>query len=153
MVRPHTTNYFGLSINFVALPQQGPIWSTMTLNYWMMVERYPNLKKEVCGSIPGHEISSLLDIKSCQVVNYLLCFWRWLVGLLSQKKFIKNKSNLTLTLSLRPHQLQKWISISHYMVFGRFSRALKFHGHSSWSMCMALSVALTHGGVTPPYIL
>ena len=33
----------------------------MTLNYWMMVERYPNLKEEVGGSIPGHEISSLLD--------------------------------------------------------------------------------------------
>ena len=33
----------------------------MTLNYWMMVERYPNLKEEVGGSIPGCEISSLLD--------------------------------------------------------------------------------------------
>ena len=29
----------------------------------MMVERYPNPKEEVGGSIPGHEISSLLDIK------------------------------------------------------------------------------------------
>jgi hypothetical protein len=29
----------------------------MTLNYWMMVERYPNLKEEVGGSIPGWEIS------------------------------------------------------------------------------------------------
>ena len=36
-------------------------WSKMTLNYWMMVETYPNLKKEVGGSIPGCEISSLLD--------------------------------------------------------------------------------------------
>jgi len=27
----------------------------------MMVERYPNLKEEVGGSIPGFEISSLLD--------------------------------------------------------------------------------------------
>ena len=33
----------------------------MTLNYWMMVERYPNLKEEVGGSIPDYEISSLLD--------------------------------------------------------------------------------------------
>ena len=33
----------------------------MTLNYWMIVERYPNLKEEVGGSIPGCEISSLLD--------------------------------------------------------------------------------------------
>ena len=37
-------------------------WSKMTLNCWMMVERYPNLKEEVGGSIPGREISSLLDI-------------------------------------------------------------------------------------------
>jgi hypothetical protein len=33
----------------------------MTLNYWMMVERYPNLKEEVGDLIPGFEISSLLD--------------------------------------------------------------------------------------------
>jgi hypothetical protein len=35
----------------------------MTLNYWMMVERYPNLKKEVGGSIPNCEIFFLLDGK------------------------------------------------------------------------------------------
>jgi hypothetical protein len=29
----------------------------------MTVERYPNLKEEVDGSIPGYEISSLLDGK------------------------------------------------------------------------------------------
>ena len=34
----------------------------MTLNFWMMVERYPNLKEDVGGSIPGCDISSLLDI-------------------------------------------------------------------------------------------
>ena len=28
-----------------------------------MAERYPNLKEEVGGSVPGCEISSLLDIK------------------------------------------------------------------------------------------
>ena len=39
----------------------GPSSSVMTLNYWMMVERYPNLKEKVGGSIPGCEISSLLD--------------------------------------------------------------------------------------------
>ena len=33
----------------------------MTLKYWMMVERYPNLKEQVGGLIPGCEISSLLD--------------------------------------------------------------------------------------------
>ena len=45
----------------------------MTLNYWVMVEGYPNLKEEVGGSDPGCEISSLLDGKTCQVVNCLLC--------------------------------------------------------------------------------
>jgi hypothetical protein len=29
--------------------------SEMTLNYWMMVERYPNIKEEVGGSIPDCE--------------------------------------------------------------------------------------------------
>ena len=38
-------------------------WFETTLNYWMLVERYPNLKEEVGGSIPGCEISSLLDKK------------------------------------------------------------------------------------------
>jgi hypothetical protein len=33
----------------------------MTHNYWMMVERYPNLKEKVGGSNHGFEISSLLD--------------------------------------------------------------------------------------------
>ena len=37
------------------------IWSKTTLNYWMMVEGYPNLKEEVGGSDPGCEISSLPD--------------------------------------------------------------------------------------------
>ena len=34
--------------------------SKTILNYWRMVERYPNLKEEVGGSIPGCEISSHL---------------------------------------------------------------------------------------------
>ena len=38
-------------------------WSETTLNYWMMVERYLNLKEEVGGPIPGCEISSMLDGK------------------------------------------------------------------------------------------
>jgi hypothetical protein len=46
----------------------------MTLNYYMMVERYPNIKEEVDSSIPGGEISSLLERQTCQVVNCLLCF-------------------------------------------------------------------------------
>ena len=37
--------------------------SNMTLNYWMMVERYPTLKNEVDGSIPDCETSYLLDIE------------------------------------------------------------------------------------------
>jgi hypothetical protein len=35
----------------------------MTLNYRMMMERYPNLKEEVGGSNPSCEISSLPDEK------------------------------------------------------------------------------------------
>ena len=38
-----------------------PSWSEMTLNYSMMVERYPNLKEDIGGSIPDCEISSPLD--------------------------------------------------------------------------------------------
>jgi hypothetical protein len=41
----------------------------MTLNYSMMVERYPNLKKEAGGSNPKCEISSLLDIKLARWSN------------------------------------------------------------------------------------
>jgi hypothetical protein len=32
----------------------------MTLNFWMIVEGYPNLKEEVGYSKPDYEISSLL---------------------------------------------------------------------------------------------
>jgi hypothetical protein len=38
-------------------------WSETTLNEWMMVERFPNLKEEVGGSIPDCEISSMHDGK------------------------------------------------------------------------------------------
>ena len=48
------------------------LWSKATLNYWMMVERYPNLKEEVGGSIPA--VKSPL---------YLTETWRWFVSLLS----------------------------------------------------------------------
>ena len=40
----------------------------------MMVERYPNLKKEVGGLVLGCEISSLLDKITCHVVKCLLHF-------------------------------------------------------------------------------
>jgi hypothetical protein len=39
-----------------------------------MVEKHPNLKEEVGGSIPDCDISSLCDNKTCQVINCLLCF-------------------------------------------------------------------------------
>ena len=63
-------------------------WSDMTLNYWIMVEGYPNLKKEVSGLNPGYEISSLPDgnLSSGQLP---LVLWHWHVGLLSQKNKIK----------------------------------------------------------------
>jgi hypothetical protein len=48
--------------------------SEMIPNYWMMVERYPNLKEEVGSSIHGCEISSLLERNICGVVKCLLCF-------------------------------------------------------------------------------
>ena len=61
------------------------MWSETTLNYWMTVERYPNLKEEVGGSILGCEISSLLDINLLGD-QLLLVLWHWPVGLLSQEK-------------------------------------------------------------------
>ena len=33
-------------------------WSKTTLNYWMTVGRYPNLKEEVGSSIPGYLLSN-----------------------------------------------------------------------------------------------
>ena len=36
------------------------VFTETALNYWMMVERCPNLKEEVGSSIPGCEISSLI---------------------------------------------------------------------------------------------
>ena len=61
------------------------MWSEMTLNYWVMVEGYPNLKEEVGGSNPGCEISSLLD-ENLPGGELPLVLWHWHVGLLSQKK-------------------------------------------------------------------
>ena len=36
-------------------------WSETTLNYRIMLERYPSLKEKVGDSIPGCKISPLLD--------------------------------------------------------------------------------------------
>ena len=42
-------------------------------------------------------------LKSCQVINYLLCFWCWSIDLLSQKK---NKIQQKHAISIR------WLVIS-----------------------------------------
>ena len=67
----------------------------MALNYLMMVERYPNLKEEVGGSKLGFEISSLLDKKTCQVVNYLLCFDVGMLTFCLQKFKKKTQERIT----------------------------------------------------------
>ena len=51
----------------------------------MTVERYPNLKEEVGGSIHGCEISSPPD-KNLAGGWLPHVLWRWHVGLLSQKQ-------------------------------------------------------------------
>ena len=48
-----------------------------------MAKRYPNLKEEVNSSIPGREISPLLDKKTFQVVKCLIWFGVGLLGFLS----------------------------------------------------------------------
>ena len=55
----------------------------------MMVERYPNLNEELGGSIRGYEISSLLDIKTCHVVDCLMCFDVGMLVFCHQKKIKK----------------------------------------------------------------
>lgn len=57
----------------------------MILNYWMMVERYPNFEEEVGGSIPGCEMSSLLD-KNLQGGQLPYVLWHWPIGPLSRQK-------------------------------------------------------------------
>ena len=59
----------------------------------MMVERYPNLKEEVGGSIPGCEISSVLDKKDLQ--DCLLCFGVGMLASVSKKKKKKNGIKVT----------------------------------------------------------
>ena len=59
------------------------------------MERYPNLKEEVGGSIPNCEISSLLDKIFCQVVNYLMCFDTGLLAFGIKKKQKKDTIAMT----------------------------------------------------------
>ena len=56
----------------------------MTLNYWMLVGRYPNLKEEVGGSIPGCEISSLATWQKLGVGLSDICLKK------IEIKFLKN---------------------------------------------------------------
>ena len=58
--------------------EQTPRYET-TLNYWMMVERYPNLKEEGGGSIPNCEISSVLDKK--KLAKWSIASWAIGVGM------------------------------------------------------------------------
>ena len=65
----------------------------------MMVDRYPNLKEKVGGSIPSYE--PLYLTKSCQVLNCLLCFdtdlssfyLKWKVKRENRKKKKKKKKD------------------------------------------------------------
>lgn len=58
------------------------------------MERYPDIRKEVNGPIPGCEIFSLLDIKLARWVNFLYVLWCWLAcrPSISKEKEKKKKS-------------------------------------------------------------
>jgi hypothetical protein len=50
----------------------------MTLNYWMMVERYPNLKEEVGSLKPDYEIFSLRGkLTGWSYASYVLALACW----------------------------------------------------------------------------
>ena len=95
-------------------PKKVLTWSKTTLNYQMMVERYPNLKEEVGGSNSGQKISSLLDGKlakwssvSCALA---LAYWPS-VSKKEKKKGIdpSNNSNVQEILSLwHTHQTSRF---------------------------------------------
>ena len=76
------------------------IWEFLpTLNYWMMVERYPNLNEKVGGLIPGCEITLTKYLLGGQLPPVL---WRWPVSLLSPKKKTKNQKNPPPTVLVMP---------------------------------------------------
>ena len=83
------------SVNFIQALKVTYLWSNMTLNYWMMVERYPNLKEEVGDSIPACEIFSLLDRITCQAVDCLLCSDAGLSAFCRKKEKRKRKRKVT----------------------------------------------------------
>ena len=100
----------------------------MTLNYQMMVERYPNLKEEVGGFNPGYEISSLLDRKLA----------RW------------STASCALVLACWPSiSTQKKLHPQKYgpMTSSAISDPLGFHILLSFSLvnkCLAITWALTN---------
>ena len=49
------------------------IYSKMTLNYRMIVERYPKSSGVIGNLIPNPKIFSILDEKISQVATHLLC--------------------------------------------------------------------------------
>jgi hypothetical protein len=64
----------------------------MTLNYRMIVERYPNRTEWV--PIPAREIITVVDGEKRQVVKRLLCKWRkvdWDEGWIKLCKFNQMK--------------------------------------------------------------
>jgi hypothetical protein len=70
LIMPFTCSWATLSYNKAeedtssnANSELNNTWSETTLNYRMMVERYPNLKEEVGSSVPAMKISSLLEGK------------------------------------------------------------------------------------------
>ena len=71
--------------------QKPPPWLETTLNYWMIMERYPNPKEEVGNSIPDHEIPSLLD-KTLARWRVPLVLWRWHVGFYLKQKASTQKN-------------------------------------------------------------
>ena len=57
----------------MTLQKDDGTWFERILNYWMMMERYPNLRKEVGGLIPACEISSLPNEKLASSALVLAC--------------------------------------------------------------------------------
>ena len=63
----------------------------------MMLEKYPNLKKEVRGSIPGVR-SPLYLTKYLPGGQLPPMLWRWFVGLLAQQQINKQENGRTVRL-------------------------------------------------------
>ena len=72
-----------------------------------MVERFPNLKEEGGGSIPGYEIFYLLDRKTCHVVHFLLCFGPGLSTFCLKKKKRKKEKKCVCMIKIRRMQKKK----------------------------------------------